>query len=337
MDFERLREFLLIAQLGSLKEAAGELGISVATLSARLKKFEEHLGTTLFDRSDDKMRLTSAGEQLLPSAREILSSYKKLRREVASSGEHSYNRLRIAVTGSNLPLHLGPFLDELNMNNPNINIDILDDSIYGIVDGIQSGEVDIYFAPVMEDFAPQGLAKAVVSSSTQYVTMPRSHRLADRTMVSIKDLDGEQFLLYPKTKESAIRDFQIRNLKASGIKYTLYDGETSTLFYKLLVPVGKGMLIRPTPMMDTPPNAVCIPLSGLSHTATMCFFYDKINPRPDVLAFAKDFPKFIKELNAREHNKTIRISGAEQATKLQQNGRGPIHFPERTDKTHKKS
>lgn len=336
MDFERLKEFLLIAESGSIKTAADKMNISVATLSARLIKFEEHLGTALFLRGGEKMKLTAAGEQLLPSAREILSSYQKLRGEVITSGEHSYHQLRIAITGSNLPLHLGPFLDELNRNNPNITIEILDDSRYGIIDGIQSGAVDIYFAPVMEDFAPQGIAKTVVTTSTQYVVLPKSHPLADKTMISIKDLDREQFVLYPSTAEGAIRDFQIRNLKDSGIKHSFYDGETSNLFYKLLVPVGKGILIRPTPMMDTPPNAVTIPLTGLPHPATMCFFYDKINPRPDVLAFAKDFVQFTKESTKREHNKAIRIFGAEQAPQLQQGGRSPIHFPERPDQAHKK-
>jgi len=63
---------------------------------------------------------------------------------------------------------------------------------YGIVDGLQSGAVDIYFAPVMSDFAPKGLVKVPVSTSSQYVILPRHHRLADRIMVSIRELDGEQ-------------------------------------------------------------------------------------------------------------------------------------------------
>lgn len=311
MDFDRIEEFLAIAKHGSIKKAALELGVSSATLSARLIRFEEFVGAPLFDRTSDSMVLTPAGRQLLPSATEILGNYRKIRREVTAAQEHSYHHLRIAITGTNLPLNLGPFLDQLNMHNPGIRIEILDDSKYGIVDGIQSGAVDIYFAPVMADFVPRGLSKNVVSTSTQFVIMPRSHRLADRTMVSIRELDREQFILYPKTAESAIRNFQIRNLEAAGIHYTLYDGDTSPLFYKLLVPVGKGLLLRPTPMMDIPPNAVCLPLTGLPHPATMCFFYDKVNPRPDVLAFSRDFPNFAKEVGAREHRKTLRIPGTE--------------------------
>lgn len=305
MDFDRLAEFAAVAKYGGIKKAALELGVSSATLSARLIRFEEYLGVSLFDRTGGAMVLTAAGRQLLPSALEILTSYQKLCREVCAAQAHSYHQLRIAVTGSNLPLNLGPFLDQLNLSNPGIRIELLDDSRFGIVDGLQSGEVDIYFAPVMENYAPKHLAKNTVSASTQFVILPRSHRLADRTMVSIRELDREQFILYPRTAEPAIREFQLQNLQDSGIRHTLYDGDTATLFYKLLVPVGKGLLLLPTPMMDIPPNAVCLPVTDLPHPATMCFFYDRANQKADVQAFARDFPDFAKEVGKRERRQAL--------------------------------
>ena len=305
MDFERLAEFAAIAKYGSIKKAALELGISSATLSARMIRFEQHLGTPLFIRTADAMVLTAAGEQLLPSAAEILTNYRRLQAEMAAAHEHAYHQLRIAICGSNLPLNLGPFLDQLNLTYPGIQLEIMDDSRYGILDGLQSGAVDIYFAPVMDDFIHKGLAKVPVSTSNQYVILPRNHPAADRTMVSIRELDGEQFILYPRTAESSIRDFQLRNLKDSGIRYSVYDSDTSAVFNKLLVPVGKGILLRPMPMIDMPPNAVCIPVTDLPHRATTCFFFDKMNPTDDVLAFARDFPKFAQEVGKREHRKTV--------------------------------
>lgn len=305
MNLERLSEFLAVAKHGSIKKAALELGISNATLSARLIRFEEHLGTPLFIRKANAMLLTPAGEQLLPSAEEILFSYHKLSGEMHAIQEHAYHQLRIAISGATLPLNLGPFLDQLNISYPGIHIEILDDSHYGIAEGLQSGAVDIYFAPVLPDFAPKGIAKVPVSASGQYVILPRSHRLADRTMVSIRELDGERFILYPRTAEPANRDFQLRNLQDSGIRYTVYDSDTAAVFYKLLVPVGKGILLRPMPMMNVPPNAVCLPVTDLPHQATTCFFYDKANPKEDVLAFAKDFPKFSKEVSGREHRTAL--------------------------------
>ena len=304
MDFDRLKEFTVIAKCGSINSAARELGVSCAVLSARLARFEKEMGRALFSRSRAGVAMTPAGQQLLPYALDILASFRHITHEVQVVQAHTYHGLRIAVSGPNLPLYLGPFLDRLIQAHPNMQLEILDDSTFGIEDGIRSGEVDLYFAPVMEHFRPAGLVRTTISSPGQYIILPRSHRFADRNMLSIRELDGEQFLLYPKTAEPAIRDYQIRNLEDSGIGYTLCDTGTAPLFYKLLVPIGKGLLLHPTPMMDLPPNTVCLPITDFSHPAISCFFYSKTNQNPDVLAFAKDFPAFAKELISHEHHQS---------------------------------
>lgn len=60
---------------------------------------------------------------------------------------------------------------------------------------LRSGEVDIYFASVMRDFEIPGLTKTTVTASSQYLLLPRFHRLANRTTVSLRELDGSA--LYP--------------------------------------------------------------------------------------------------------------------------------------------
>lgn len=305
MELDRLAEFALIAKCKSIKNAAQELDISCATLSVRLLRFEDQIGTPLFIRTSSGMELTNCGRQLLPRAADILSQHRQLKQTMHAAQSYAYQRLRIAVSGSNLPMFLGPFLDRLNQTYPSINLELMDDRRFGIVDGIQSHEVDIYFAPVMEDFDSKGLPKKMVSPVSQYVVMPRSHPLAERSVLSIADLDGEQFLLYPETAEPAIREFQLKNLRASGIRYTTYDSGTAPLFYKLLVPIGKGVVLQPYSMMDIPPNAVCIPLAPLPYPAVSCFFYDEHNPSENVKAFVTDFPLFVKEALSNEHSPAL--------------------------------
>ena len=304
MDLERLAEFLTIAEHGTLKKAADQLDVSVATLSARLARFEEHLGTRLFSRTGSAMVLTAAGEQLLPSALEITASYQSINKSMLSAQNHAYRQLRIAVTGSSLPLHLGPFLDKLILSHPNIQLEILDDSRYGIVDGLSSGAVDLYFAPVTDETFPKNLVQQFIASPGEFVLLPKNHPLAGRSMISVRELDGECFILYPKTAESAIRDFQLRNLRDSGIRHTFYDSGTAVLFSKLLVPIGKGLLLY-THNIDLPPNTVCIPVTDLPHHASICFFYHRNSANPDVTAFAKDYLAFAKEMAMYEHRKTL--------------------------------
>lgn len=305
MDFQRLEEFEAVAKHGSVKGAARELGLSSATLSARLIRFEEHIGSPLFYRTADAMVLTPAGEQLLPSSTELLAELRKLRREMHAAQAHSYHQLRIAVCGSELPLYLGPFLDRLNLNNPDIHLEILDDSYHSIQEGLQSGAVDIYFAPVLQDFSSHGLVRTQISSANPHVVLPRGHRLAERTMISIRELDGESFLLYPETSEPTIRNFQLRNLEDSGIAYSLYDSGTPSQFYMLLVPVGKGVVLHPSHLMGLPPYSVAIPVTDLPHRASISYFFSKSNANPDIQAFSRDFTIFAKELSAHEHKQNL--------------------------------
>ncbi len=305
MDLDRLAEFARAARCGSLKRLSQELGLPQATLAARLKAFEEDLGLELFERSARGLTLTQAGERLLPSAEEILDSLRQLRGELREAERHRYRSLRIAVSGSGLPLYLGPFLDELNLRYPDMSLELLDDSRFSIEDGLRSGAVDIFFAAVTRDFEIPGLTKTMVAASSQYVLLPRSHRLANRTTLSVKELDGESFVLYPRTKENSIRDFQLRNLKASGISYKVYESETSPLFYKLLVPIGKGLILSPRDMMDLPPNTVCISLTDIPFPAAPCFFYDRASLGEETEAFVRDYVIFAKEAHRREHRAAL--------------------------------
>lgn len=273
-------------------------------MAARVRKLEEQLGVRLFERNGSALALTPAGEMLLPDAEQIKGTWRQLLRELNAAKSHYYHRIRIAIAGSALPLNLGPFLDKLNLSFPNIRIELFDDSRFGIAEGLESGSVDIYFAPVMDSFDYGELGMCEVSASAQFVVMPRTNPLADRATVSIRELDREQFILYPKTAEPAVRDFQLRNLRDSGIRFTLYDSETSPIFNKLLVPVGKGLILWPAPMPDIPPESVCIPVTDIPHPAATAFFYDKQTDNPEVMAFVSDFPAFAKE-RENEHRKTV--------------------------------
>jgi DNA-binding transcriptional LysR family regulator len=69
-----LNVFVRAAQLGSFSDAARDLGISPVVASAIIKRLEAALGVRLFERSTRRVRLSDAGERLLPHAREALQA-----------------------------------------------------------------------------------------------------------------------------------------------------------------------------------------------------------------------------------------------------------------------
>lgn len=305
MDLSHIAEFSAVARCGGIRKAAEELGVSPAALNARMHSLERSLGIELFCREGRNISLTEAGERLAASSAGMLGDLDALKQSLLSAARHNYRRLRIAVSGLGLPLYLGPFLDRLNLTYPDVDLELLDDSRYSIDEGVRSGEVDVYFAPVTEEFQAGRLEKVSHDTSNQFVLLPRQHPLAGRNSISIWELNGSVFIPYPRTAESCIRDFQIRNLEGSGIGYTLYDGYVSPRFYTLLVPIGKGLILLPAPLMNLPPNTVCVPVSDLPCPAVSSFFYDKSSSNPEVLSFVRDFNDFIKEVGGHKHRVSV--------------------------------
>lgn len=305
MDIERLKEFIEIADSGSLKKAAETLHVSAATLSARLKNFELSLGLSLFNRSHAVITVTEEGSRFLANARSIIEDYTKLTGELAAVGHTQYRDLKIAVSGTGLPLYLGPFLDILNRRYPTIHLELLDDTICSIQNGLLSETVDVYFSPALSSFSANGITKITVSASSHQILVPIGHPLADRTLVSMEDLAGECFIPYPETASCCIRDFQLANLAASGIRFSLYTNHTSPAFYKLLVPIGKGIILLPTSVMDLPPNTQSITVSNVIHPAPFCLFYNKNSPKPEIHTFVAEFCQFIQEAKKHDHRKTL--------------------------------
>lgn len=321
MDFNRLQEFVRIADNKSITTTAEELHISSATLNARLRTFEQSLGISLFDRRSSaggqtggsfpkaqgsgELCLTKAGALFYKDAAKIVREYKALEKELASANEKSFSGLRIAISGSGLPFFLGPFLDILNARYPQSQLDLLDDTVYSITEGLRSGQVDFYFASVLNQFKPAGISRFLVSHTQPHVLLPSSHRLASNISVSLKELDGERFILYPETKEHCVQDFQLVNLQAAEIRYSLYEHNTSTSFYELLVPIQKGIILSPTPFLNIPPNSVALPVHDIKYEAPSYLFYDSNNARPEIKLFISAFTNFIKEETHHEHTKAL--------------------------------
>jgi DNA-binding transcriptional LysR family regulator len=74
MELSQLHYFRTIARSGSLSGAARQLGVSQPTLSIALRRLEEALGSSLFHRGRDGVRLTQTGQALLGHAEHILLS-----------------------------------------------------------------------------------------------------------------------------------------------------------------------------------------------------------------------------------------------------------------------
>ncbi|MDE2434913.1 MAG: LysR family transcriptional regulator [Sphingomonadales bacterium] len=80
----QLRQFLAVVDTGSFTRAANALNIAQPSLSGGIAELERQLGTRLFVRERRRIRLTAAGNALLPLAREIEAGFHQAEVHVGS-------------------------------------------------------------------------------------------------------------------------------------------------------------------------------------------------------------------------------------------------------------
>src|SRR6185503_10546926 len=72
IELRHLRYFLAVAEEAHFTKAAAKLHVTQPTLSHQIRQLEGQLNLPLFDRIGRRVKLTSAGELLLPHARRVI-------------------------------------------------------------------------------------------------------------------------------------------------------------------------------------------------------------------------------------------------------------------------
>jgi len=290
MDIKRLEEFCILAHCGSFRAAAERLGISPALLSNHIALLEKRVGVRLLERNAHSLSLTEAGKRFYSDSKDIHQEYNQLVSSISSISESGTLGIKIGFSGFTIPSKLGPFLDTVNLQYPNICLDLYDDRSHCAERSIASGDLDIFFTYAPNGVSFHGIEKEVVYSTKVLALVPMHHHLAHKSSLSISDIEGERFVLYPKGADRNYHDAEIDILEKSGISYTLYEGDVCPSAHFIMVPVGKGLALCPRNMRNMiPPNTIALPVIDPSFEITMYMFYRKDNPNPYVAEFLEGF------------------------------------------------
>lgn len=125
MDWNLLKIFLAIAEMGTLSAAAKQLGVNHSTIFRRLKNFEDEIGGRLFDRLSHGYKLTSMGEELLLSAKKIAATVDDMERHIAGKDIQPRGIVKITAPNNIAYRYLPRYLTEFNQIYPDIRIELL--------------------------------------------------------------------------------------------------------------------------------------------------------------------------------------------------------------------
>ena len=193
MELHQLRYFCAVASTGSFTRAAEQQRIAQPSLSQQIRKLETELGVRLFERLGRTTRLTPYGEALLAEATVILQHVSGAESAIAALQDGVRGRIRVGAIPTILPFFLAPRLGEFRDLHPEIDIVLTEDMTRGLIERLQSGDLDIALAalPIKN---PEVVCSELFREPLM-VAVGGEHRLAKAGSVDLAEVRLERMLL----------------------------------------------------------------------------------------------------------------------------------------------
>lgn len=241
MELRHLRYFEAVARYSHVTRAAAELHIAQPALSKQISQLERELGITLFDRVGRSLRLTEAGEALLPYARAILAQVEEARAAMAERVGLKAGRVSIGApptVGAHL---LPPLLAAFHQRYPGITLRLHEAGIQSLLDLLEAGLTDL--AVVALPVSDELLTVTPLLNEPLVLIVSPTHPLAGRSEVTMTELRNERWILSPASYE--LREATLKACRDAGFtpQTVMEGGETETLVR--FVVAGLGIALVP--------------------------------------------------------------------------------------------
>lgn len=140
---EHLLTFVRVARLGSLSAAAEELNLTQPAVSNQLKLLAHAVGEPLFHRHRTGVRLTAAGDGLLPHAQALTRALEGAQAHVRELRGLETGVLSVAASSTIAAALLPAVLTAFHTRHPGVKFQVRQGNTHEVLDALQEGQVEL--------------------------------------------------------------------------------------------------------------------------------------------------------------------------------------------------
>lgn len=251
-----------VADEKSISQAAKKLFMAQPSLSQSIQRIEESLGTQLFNRANNGLTLTYAGERYYHMASQILKMYEDFEIEISDINNLKTGRIHLGITNHLGTLTLSRVLPRFRSVCSHVELIIAEENSATLEQLLLSGELDfaIMHAPKANN-QPQ-INYDIMTKDPFVIAIAPGHPLVEKAKVTegypypvldIRLLKHETFLmLHPQQRIRQVTDAVLAKagITQPRIGITLRNYETA----QLLAAQGLGITLVPLQYSQIAPS-----------------------------------------------------------------------------------
>lgn len=193
MTLTEMRYIVALMRERHFGRAAYSCHVSQPTLSVAVRKVEERLKVTLFERSAAEVRPTPVGTAIAAQAERVLEEALRVEEIAAQGRDPLKGSLRIGVIYTIAPYLLPLLVPQLNKRAPAMPLYLREDFTANLVADLKRGDLDVIVVAL--PIAESGLVSQGVYDEPFRVVVPAGHPWAGRAVVGAGEVESENLLL----------------------------------------------------------------------------------------------------------------------------------------------
>ncbi|MEZ5570582.1 MAG: hydrogen peroxide-inducible genes activator [Halioglobus sp.] len=193
MTLTELRYLVALSETGHFRKAAEQCNVSQPTLSIAIKKLEDDLGISLFERARHKVTTTPTGERIVEQARTVLRETQNLRQLAELGKDPLGTMLSVGAIYTVGPYLFPRLVSRLQQLAPKMPLFIEENYTAALRGKLTSGQLDAIFVAL--PFTETDVVTRTLYDEPFVVLLPRDHILAEQSHIDTRALAGHRVLL----------------------------------------------------------------------------------------------------------------------------------------------
>jgi LysR family transcriptional regulator, hydrogen peroxide-inducible genes activator len=281
-----LRYIVAVARERHFGRAAEACFVSQPTLSVAVKKLEEELGVTLFERGPGEVSVTPPGQKIVEQAQRVLEEAARVRELAAAGRDPLLGPLRLGAIYTIGPYLLPKLVPIMRRTAPSMPLHIQENFTHRLSESLKSGEVDAILIAL--PFDEPGIATRAVYDEPFLVAVPKGHGWEARKRISADELTNESLLLLGEGHcfRDQVLDIcnVVRAKERSSLAKTVEGGSLETI--RQMVASGVGVTVLPSTSIGAGGTGDLIrilPFSRPAPTRRVGLAWRRSFPRPEAI------------------------------------------------------